>query len=70
MRADLSENAIYPTGIAALAGLLIGALVGWALDEMPVGMAAGLAFGVFIDSLLNNRLNPHPDEETGESGRG
>lgn len=47
----------YPTGIVTLAGLLIGALLGWALAEIPFGIAAGLLVGVTIDSVLNNRLN-------------
>jgi hypothetical protein len=52
----------WPTGIMTLAGLLMGAFLGWALYEIPVGMAAGLAVGVGIDSLLNNRLNPRPEK--------
>jgi hypothetical protein len=52
----------WPTGITTLAGLLIGAFLGWALYEIPFGMAAGLAVGVGIDSLLNNRLNPRPEK--------
>ncbi len=40
-----------------LAGLLIGALAGWWAGSPPVGMTAGLAVGVGIDSLLNHWLN-------------
>lgn len=49
------------TGALTLAGLLIGAVGGLALYELPVGMAVGLAVGVGLDSLLNRRLNPPPD---------
>ena len=52
-----TSAARYPTGITTLAGLLIGAFLGWLLYEIPFGMAAGLAVGVGIDSLLNYWLN-------------
>jgi len=59
-----TTDARWPTGVLTLAGLLIGALGGLALYELPVGMAVGLAVGVGLDSLLNRRLNPPtPDPE-------
>ena len=50
----------WPTGWLMLAGLLTGAAVGWAAGVVPVGMVAGLAVGVGIDSLLHHRLDEIP----------
>ncbi|MCD4684605.1 MAG: hypothetical protein K8S97_01540 [Anaerolineae bacterium] len=50
----------YQPGWITLAGLLIGALVGWIAEPgavFPVGTASGLAVGVGIDSLLNRHIN-------------
>lgn len=52
-----TEHRRWPTGWLILAGLLLGAGTGALLGQVPVGMAAGLALGVGIDSLLNHRLN-------------
>jgi hypothetical protein len=59
-----SDTARYPTGITTFAGLLIGAFLGWLLYEIPFGMAAGMAVGVGLDSLLNywfNGVSAHRD---------
>ncbi len=50
----------WPTGWLMLAGLLTGAAIGWAAGLIPVGMTAGLAVGVGIDSLLHHRLDEVP----------
>lgn len=50
----------WPTGIATLCGLLIGAFVGIATHLIPVGMVMGLACGAGIDSILNHLLNAIP----------
>lgn len=55
----------YPTGWVTLAGIVIGALAGGAWYELPVGMAAGLALGVGIDSLLNHWFNEIPAAREG-----
>lgn len=64
MRADRP----YPTGVAMLAGLVLGAALGALLSTalgvgvrgVPVGMAAGLALGTAVDSWFNDRRNPDP----------
>jgi F0F1-type ATP synthase assembly protein I len=50
----------WPTGLATLIGVGIGALGGWIAGLIPVGMTAGLALGVAVDSLLNIRRNGAP----------
>ena len=63
---DHAARLRWPTGWLMLAGLLIGAAIGWAAGLVPVGMVAGLALGVGIDSLLHQRLDEVP-AQGGES---
>jgi hypothetical protein len=55
----------WPTGLTTLIGIMIGALGGLAFYDIPLGMVAGLAVGVGIDSLLNHWLNERSDEPDG-----
>jgi len=57
---DHTARLRWPTGWLMLAGLLIGAAIGWVAGLVPVGMVAGLAVGVGIDSLLHHRLDELP----------
>jgi hypothetical protein len=57
----------WQPGVMTLAGLVIGAAAGGLAGFAPVGIAAGLAAGVGIDSLLNNRRKPageQPEDDT------
>jgi hypothetical protein len=47
----------WPTGITTILGLLIGALAGYLLGLVPLGIAAGAVVGVGIDSVANRYLN-------------
>jgi uncharacterized membrane protein len=51
----------WPTGVTTLIGLAAGALAGLLIGIVPLGIAAGAAVGVGIDSLANRLLN----DETG-----
>lgn len=50
----------FTPGWITLAGMLSGALIGWLAEPsgaVPLGMAAGVALGAGMDSLLNRRIN-------------
>jgi hypothetical protein len=61
----------WPTGWLTLAGILAGAGIGALVESVPLAMAAGLALGVGIDSLLNHQWNADqrdPDQDETETG--
>lgn len=57
-----------------LAGLGAGAVIGWLAGPsgaIPIGLAGGLAVGVGLDSVLNQRINgPFDDPEPFLSDQG
>ncbi|NDJ78121.1 MAG: hypothetical protein GYB65_17875 [Chloroflexi bacterium] len=64
----------WPTGIATLIGIALGALVGVFVGLVPVTMTAGLALGVGLDSILNYTVNgvrvKPPADDAAESDAG
>lgn len=62
----------YVPGWLMLAGLVVGALAGTfagPLNAVPVGMVAGLAVGVALESIINHRINgPFEDPVAADDG--
>lgn len=49
---NMAEQQPWYAGTWTLVGVIVGALMGFALDQPPIGVVIGLAVGVGLDTWL------------------